>query len=319
MEFHDSWFFIGIFVFIFLIWIAIGGPTHPIAFTGPSLAEPDVLGGGTYLSFPRARYGIGSSDVSLPGSSTGGGSLSNGPETSAPAPVGGIAFGEASPYRRIVSMSHSISNAGSSDPKNESIEIRITQDAEVPVDLSGWVLQSSVTGNTVAIPKGTEIPTSGTVNAEQDIVLTAGQRAIINTGQSPIGASFRENKCIGYFSTFQKFSPALPQNCPLPADELTSLYGPYYIRDARCIDFVNKLSRCQVTLTPPAGATSACQSFVTKYLNYNGCLSAHQSDTDLNGNTWRVYLGRSTSMWRTRHEVVKLLDKTGKTVDAFSY
>ena len=71
MEFHDAWFFIGVFVFIFLIWIATGGPLHPIAFTGPKLALPGALGGGTYLSLPRAPYGVGGSNISLPGSSSG--------------------------------------------------------------------------------------------------------------------------------------------------------------------------------------------------------------------------------------------------------
>src|SRR5665811_2252287 len=82
MEMHDAWFFIGIFVFIFLIWIATGGPLHPIAFTGPHLAEPQELGGGTYLQFPRAAFGVGGTNISLPGSSNGGGSV----QTSTEAP-----------------------------------------------------------------------------------------------------------------------------------------------------------------------------------------------------------------------------------------
>jgi len=318
---HDAWFFIGVFVFIFLIWIATGGPLHPIAFTGPSLALPGQLGGGTYLSLPRAPYGIGgSSDVSLPGSSDGGGSNGSGSsENSLPIFVGGSVFGTPSTYRGIVSMNHYISGAGSKDPKNEYLEIRVASDSNVPVDLSEWVLASDASGASIAIPKGTEVPTSGIVNAAQDIVLNPGDRAIIISGQSPIGASFRENKCIGYFSTFQNFSPSLPQNCPTPNDELAANYGGGYIRDAACIDYVNKLSRCQVTLTPPVGASSACQSFLVKYLNYNGCMDAHRNDADFKGTTWRIYLGRSTPMWRTQHELVKLLDVKGNTVDAFSY
>ena len=316
-DMHDAWFFVGIFVFIFLLWIVTGGPLHPIAFTGPKLAQPGVLGGGTYLSLPRAPFGIGGTNVSLPGSSSGGGSVS-GSEASLPVITGGV-FGAPSLYRSIVRMSHYVSSASSADPKNEYIEISIAQNAGVPVDLTGWSLSSAATGNTASIPKGTEVPTSGVVNAAQDIVLAPGARAILISGQSPIGASFRENKCIGYFSTFQKFSPSLPQNCPVPSDDLISFYGSDYIRDPFCIDQVNQISRCQVTLTPPNGMSNACQSFVVKYLNYNGCVDAHKNDTDFAGNTWRIYLGRTNSMWRTKHEVVKLLDINGKTVDAFSY
>ncbi|HVB20289.1 MAG TPA: hypothetical protein VNF51_03385 [Candidatus Paceibacterota bacterium] len=317
MEMHDAWFFIGIFVFIFLIWIATGGPLHPISFSGPSLALPDELGGGTYLSFPRAISGIGSSDVSLPGSSSGE-SVSGSFGSSIPSSLAGVAFGEVSPYHGIVSMDHYVSGAGSSDPGNEYISIRVASNAGVPVDLSGWTLESDASGNASTIPKGTSIPTSGIVNPVQDIVLTPGEQAIVISGQSPIGASFQENKCIGYFSTFQNFSPPLPQNCPLSTSEIASYY-PDYIRDAACIDYVNTLSRCQVALTPPSDVSGVCQSFLVTYLNYNGCVDAHRNDADFLGDTWRVYLGRSNSMWRTSNEVVKLLDASGKTVDAFSY
>ncbi|MFZ2167995.1 MAG: hypothetical protein WAV50_03990 [Minisyncoccia bacterium] len=316
-DMHDAWFFIGIFVFIFIIWVATGGPNHPLAFTGPSLSVPRPLGTGTYLSFPRSPFGIGGTNISLPGSSNGGGAIGGG--ESVPSLVGGMTFGEASPYRGIVSLNHYVSSAGAADPRNEYLELSISQNASVPVDITGWTLQSDATGNAITIPRGTEVPTSGTVNAVQNIVLTAGTRAMLISGQSPIGGSFRENKCIGYFSSFQKFSPSLPQNCPTPSDELVSNYGAGYIRDATCIDYVNKLSRCQVALTPPVTLSGTCQSFLVKYLNYNGCVEAHQKDADFAGNTWRVHLGRSNSMWRTQHEIVKLLDRDGKTVDAFSY
>lgn len=241
---HDAWYFIGVFIFIFLVWAATGGPTHPIAFTGPTLAQPGVLGGGTYLSLPKSPFSIGGSQVTLPGSS-GGGSVpsSHGSGSSLPSLPGGLAFGEASPYRDIVWLNHSVSGAGSSDPANESVDISVSQNAGVPIDLSGWSLESDASGASARIPQGTEVPTSGIVNPIQDIVLSPGDRATIISGQSPIGASFRENKCIGYFGTFQHFSPSLPGNCPAPSDELLSHYGPDYIRDPSCISYASTLSR----------------------------------------------------------------------------
>ncbi len=316
---HDAWFFIGVFVFIFLIWISTGGPLHPISFTGPKLALPQELGGGTYLQFPRAPFTIGHSSVYLNSSSNYSGN--SGPRTTLPVPtfVGGSLFGTPSIYRDLVYMNHSVSGAGSQNPGNEYLQISIGQNAGVPVDISEWRLSSDASGNSVAIPKGTEVPTSGVVNAAQDIVLAPGTRAIIISGQSPIGASFRENKCIGYFGNFQTFYPSLPLNCPAPSDELSSFYGPNYIRDSFCIDYMNTLPRCQAALTPPLGASNACQNFMLKYLNYNGCVDAHKNDADFLGNTWHIYLGRTNSMWRTKNELVKLLDVNGKTVDAFSY
>jgi hypothetical protein len=312
---HDAWFFIGVFVFIFLIWIATGGPLHPLAFSGPSLQKPGILGGGTYLSLPRAPYGVGDTQVILPGS-TGGGSVGSG--GSIPTIGSGGSFGTPSPFRGLVHLRRGVQGAGTNDPKREYIEITIAQNAGVPINLSEWRLVSDVSGNSSGIPRGTEVPISGTINARENLVLSPGDRAIVSSGVSPIGASFRENKCIGYFSSFQTFYPALPQHCPTPQNELEDRYTDY-ARDVACVDYVRTLPRCRVTLSPPTSVSSSCQNFVVTYFNYNGCMTAHRSDADFKGKVWRVYLGRSTPMWRTRQEIVKLLDSNGKTVDAFSY
>lgn len=316
---HDAWFFVGVFVFIFIIWVATGGPLHQISFTGPQLALPDKLGGGTYISFPRAPFGIGTSNVSLPGSS-GGGSVQNNTGTSAyPRTDTGGVFGLASPYQNIVTMNHYVSSASSSDPASEYIEISVAQNASQSVKITGWALESEATYNAELIPKGTRVPASGVVNATEDIVLDPGNRAIIISGKSPVGASFRENKCIGYFGSFQKFSPSLPQNCPSPSNELSSFYGTPYIHDPSCIDYADTLPRCQVALTQTTHLSDTCQSFLETRLNYNGCVNTHKADSDFNGTTWHIYLGREDHLWRARHEIVKLLDDRGKTVDTFSY
>ncbi|MDP2655844.1 MAG: hypothetical protein Q8P17_05025 [bacterium] len=314
MEMHDAWFFIGVFVFIFLIWIATGGPLHPIAFTGPSLAEPQELGGGTYLQFPRAPFGVNGTNISLPGSSNGGGNV----QTTSSYSSGGGSFSPPSAYSNIVSMGHYVSNASSSDPKSEYVEISVAQNASQSVKITGWTLESGATYKAELIPKGTRVPSSGVVNAVEDIILEPGERALIISGESPVGASFRENKCIGYLSAFQKFSPSLPQNCPPASDELSSSYKPY-IHDPSCIDYVDTLSRCQVPLTQTSRLTDSCQSFLETHLNYNGCINNHRNDSNFDGTTWRIYLGRTRPLWRARHEIVKLLDDRGKTVDMFTY
>lgn len=314
---HDAWLFIGVFVFIFLIWAATGGPLHPISFTGPRLAQPEELGGGIYLQFPRAPFALGTSNVVLRdvGESVSYGDAS---DTSVPSFVGGSTFGAPSPYRGIVGMSRYVSGAGSANSKNEYLEISVTQNS-VPINLSEWIFASDASGKMARVPQGTEVPRSGVVNAVEDIILAPGDRAIINSGQSPIGASFKENKCMGYFSNFQTFHPSLPQNCPIPSDELEQFYGPGYIRDASCIEYVKRVPRCQVTLSPPVGLSNSCQNFLVEYLHYNGCVNAHKNDRDFLSKTWRIYLGRTEPLWRTKYELVKLLDVNGKTVDAFSY
>lgn len=312
---HDAWFFIGIFVFIFLVWVATGGPLHPISFTGPALPQPEELGGGTYFQLPRAPFSIGSPRVTLPGSSSG----YNSGQYSPLSPVYGITFGTPSAYQNVFLMQRNISNASSSNPSNEYLQFSLSQNAPFPVSISGWKLYSEATGHSAIIPSGTKTMTSGAVNPPEYITLAPGERAIVTSGRSPVGASFRENKCTGFLNTYQQFYPPLPRNCPDPAQELELFYGSDYIRDSSCLNYVRKLSRCETVLFPPKSISSTCKKFVSKHLNYNACVAAHKDDTDFNGTVWRIYLGQSRSLWRASYEVVKLIDYTGKTVGQFTY
>lgn len=317
---HDAWFFIGVFVFIFLVWIAAGGPMNAISFTGPRLALPEELGGGSYLQFPRSGGGGGSRNVSLPGSTGNTSGTKNTGTYSIPVSGGTISvFGVPSPYQNLVRLNRYVSSASSSDPKREYVEISLAQNASEGVNITGWYLESGATGKAELIPKGTRRPTSGVVNASDDIVLMPGERALIISGESPVGASFRENKCTGYFADFQSFSPSLPKNCPSPASELATYYGKPYIHDPACIEFVNRVPRCSVPLDGTSNLTINCKDFLEDHFNYNGCVKYHGNDSDFSGTTWRIYLGRDTHMWRSKYEIVRLHDKTGKTVDLFGY
>src|SRR5512133_839103 len=102
---HDAFFFIGIFAFIFLIWIATGGTSHSLSFTGPTLALPGALGGGTYITLPKANFGVGSLDAS-------GGMSSDGFPITSTSTFEGIAFGTPSSYRGIVTLGGAVSGAG---------------------------------------------------------------------------------------------------------------------------------------------------------------------------------------------------------------
>lgn len=310
---HDAWFFVGIFAFIFLIWIATGGPTHTIAFTGPSLSQPQELGGGTYLGLPRAPFGIKSSSISS------GGSRDSATNYKPIIDLSGVAFGDPSPYRGDIILSKQVSGASSTNARREYLRLSASRSLASPMNISGWKITSEATGKTGKIPQGAEVPTGGRVNSISNIVLSPGDRAYINTGGPLIGVSFKENKCTGYFAQYQDFIPSLSKNCPTPKSEFEEFYGPYYIRDESCIKYVNSLSRCTTVLYTPRELSSACKAFVKKYLNYNGCVAAHRNDDDFYSNTWRIYLGYSDALWRSKNEVIKLLDLNSKTVSAISY
>lgn len=324
----DAYFFIGLFAFIFIIWVTAGGPSKPLSFAGPFLTTNIASNGISYkgsgipstpaVDFSLTRNGysktqrFNSISQQVNNISTKVNSLSKKVSRT-------VAFGPPSPYRGKVFMYHYVSNPGTSNPNKEHLTLRVATNVQSSIDISGWKIKSGATGVAASIPLGTKVPRSGIINPIQPIVLQPGDMAIISSGRSPIGASFLENTCTGYFTQYQSFSPTLPRVCPIPYNELKKFYGQNYIRDSRCINYVRTINRCTTSITPPVGVTSACAAFLVNHLNYNGCVSAHENDSNFKETTWRVYLGRNKSMWRKRYEVVKLLDSNGKTVDMFSY
>jgi hypothetical protein len=312
---QDAWFFIGVFIFIFIIWIATGGPFRSLSFSVPEFPKPTatVAVRETSIGLPQAPFVV--SDPSVSGSSyRDTDSYASDPDA---LPVlNGITFGPPSSYRGVVTLSNYVSNASST---KEYLELSVSDRAASPINITNWQVVSETTGKSARIPQGTPVPTSGIVNRLYDIFVAPGERAVITTGRSPIGVSFRENVCTGYFSTFQTFSPPLPQNCPDPMDELKKYYGPFYFRDTSCVEYVESLPRCETVLFPQKSVSKTCKNFVVEHLNYNGCVRTHQTDPDFAGDTWRIFLSRTKPLWRARYEIIKLWDLNGKTVDAFSY
>ncbi len=324
----DAVFFVGFFAFIFVLWLISGGPTRPISFAGPVLHTTVSYGGTTSSNsrLPHIHYRYNSAQKSKTQNTDNRQieqklSTINTQISNLSKEVGkNVAFGIASPYRGDVTLNHYISGAGSSNPDREYIILRVSESASSPVTISGWRLESGTTGKAAIIPKGTKIPRSGIVNPSMPIVINPGEEAIISSGQSPIGASFQENICTGYFTQYQSFYPSMPLVCPIPKKELERNYQPQpYSRDLTCITYVQHIRRCTLAATIPSNLTTSCSIFLTDYINYNGCVTAHQNNIGFLGNTWRIYLGRTSSMWRKRYETVILRDAKGRTVDMFSY
>lgn len=314
---HDAWFFVGVFAFIFLIWIATGGPARPLSWSGPTLAQPEELGGGTYLGLPRAPFTIGNADVTLPSSSN---TRSYKPFSVFGSTVGGLPFGTPSPYRESIRLNGYVSSASSTSARKEYLRFDVATSAPAPVAITGWRLTSEITDNTARIPDGSPVPRLGTVNARQPIVLSPGERAIVHTGRSPIGVSFRENVCSGYLDEFQAFTPSLPKACPTALEEFERIYGPYYVRDTSCIEYLKTINRCEtVTYVSRRKIAAVCRDFALKNLNYNSCVASHRDEATFPGKTWHIYLNQEDSLWRARGEIIKLFDVDMKTVGAFAY
>ncbi len=223
-------------------------------------------------------------------------------------------WGTVSPYKDQVYLQQS--NTSDTDPDSEYITLSVAAGITAPISISGWTIQSYVTGLSATLPQGTRLPKNKSVG---NIALEAGESVFLITGESPIGVSFHENICTGYFAEFQTFSPPLEWQCPSPLEEMR-VFGGIEVTDDSCYTFVGQQSSCQtVPSTRGANLSSACVAFVQQDLTYQGCVANHQYDPHFYTGSWRIYLSREKELWRMEREVIRLIDAEGRTVSVLEY
>lgn len=221
--------------------------------------------------------------------------------------------GTPSPYQGVVTLAI----AGATDSgSNEYVEIDGHGKA---VNVSGWSLVSTLTGKRGVIPQAADPFVLGALNRVLPVMLGSGDSAIIATGVSPVGVSFRESSCTGYLAQMQEFTPQLDNSCPAPSDILPANEQNYQTYGTDCVDYVASIPSCEFPAQMPSSLSANCRAFVQNNLSYNGCVSAHQSDIDFKRPTWRLYLASGVDLWSDRHDVIKLLDDQGRVVDAVQY
>ena len=203
--------------------------------------------------------------------------------------------------------------ARESDPQKQFIEIKASSQNDRPIRITGWSLTGK-NGLDIKIGQGAYLPYSAQVNPQQDIFLQKGETAVIVTGESPIGTSFRLNKCTGYFSQFQIFYPSLPRDCPQPGDENL----PLNLND-QCLDYLDRIPRCEMKISIPPGLSNACQTYINDKINYKTCVEIHKNDSDFYQSEWRIYLGRREALWKKERETIILQDENKKIIDWVSY
>jgi|SRR3989344_9104913 len=87
------------------------------------------------------------------------------------------------------------------DPKGEKVFV-----------VSGWKIKTSE--DQYILPEAANLPMQGKINEVAPVVISVPTRIRISWKHSPIGVSFRENKCTGLLAYFQKFDPPLSPPCP---------------------------------------------------------------------------------------------------------
>jgi len=212
-----------------------------------------------------------------------------------------------------------IVGARESNPSSEYIRIvpNPTPSRLGPWNVSGLTVKSETTGKQETIPDASLLPVLGEVPELVKVAIGRNEAVVLNTGDSPIGISFKVNKCSGYLEQFQSYTPSLRQECPSATDEVNNAgLG----EDQGCSDFAKLVPKCNAVIDPlPSKMIPECKSLITKTLTYNGCVAKHKDDPDFYGDEWRIFLGRDTEMWKNRNEIIKLIDRNGEIIDAVTY
>lgn len=311
-----KWLLLGMILALILLWLWSGGWAL-IKQEVAALKNPiDILTGktsGTYqirLPFsPAIPQGPDISGLVQRGDSI------SGEDEGAPSQGVGSAYGVASPYQGQITLT--AAHALAHDPAHEYVVI--TSHASVPVDISGWVLQSMLTARRAVLPQAAAPFVGGTINRVSPILLSPGQAAIIASGASPVGVSFEENRCTGYLAQTQGFDPALSNACPSPLDSYPESFPADQAYGASCFAYMRTLPQCEYVTEVPASLSASCRTLIANEFSYNGCVSEHWRDGDFYLGTWRVYLGSGVELWDNTRDIIRLTDANGQTVDAITY
>ncbi|MDO8562033.1 MAG: hypothetical protein Q7S05_04390 [bacterium] len=202
----------------------------------------------------------------------------------------------------------------------EYIEIASVSQNTAPIDLAGWSLQSAYTGMRAYIPPAVSSFLAGAVNNVAPIQLAPGQGLILNSGVSPVGVSFRENSCSGYLGQMQLFTPALSTDCPSPASLLPLTPDNLRNYGQTCSDYLSSVPSCEAPLnTFPPEVSQNCRAFAQDNLSYNGCVLKNRYSPSFTRDVWRVFLNGNLELWQNGHDIIRLLDGSGRTVDVLTY
>jgi hypothetical protein len=157
------------------------------------------------------------------------------------------------------------------------------------------------------------------VNGVAPVRLLGDETIIVSTGASPVGVSFQESGCTGFLAQAQQFYPPLANACARASDLIPDTQENESRLGSECFNYMSTLPQCTFPTGMPATLSQSCKSAISNALSYNGCVRAYGSDARFGSNTWRLYLSSGVELWRNSHDVVRLLDAQGLTVDTLSY
>ncbi|MCA9363640.1 hypothetical protein KC727_00235 [Candidatus Kaiserbacteria bacterium] len=226
----------------------------------------------------------------------------------------------ASPYAENVTLHRGY--IGGTDPDYEYLILTLAHDANVPIAISDWYLESVVSDERVGLPLGVRVLSRPLDRASENVVLEPGSTAYLITGESPLHSSFRENRCTGYLAEEDTFYPSLYRSCPSAKNDMV-LYGNIALDNDRCYDYIESLYTCELPNDRDmsrARINHACERFVEDNLNYVGCVENHRSEPGFTKyGSWYIYLEKDETLWRSKREIIRLIDEHDRVVAILEY
>lgn len=223
-----------------------------------------------------------------------------------------------SPYAGSVIFLDQVENIKKSRPEQEYFILSVADTIDEPIEITGWKVYDHKEKTSYEIPDGKRIFGSFE-SPNRPIRVQGGDIAIVSSGISPTGFSFRVNKCSGFRSQFKQFTPPVKTDCPSPVDAFVADSSVPYT-DNRCYAFVNSLTTCETVTELPSGVTAACRRFLEKSINEQGCIDLHRNDQDFFLSEWRVFLGSKRSLWRNSdRNIIYLVDQNNLLVATLIY
>ena len=305
--------FVFIIIILAFVWLFTGGPLRPSSKSGWFLNKPQQKAAQETKKQTEEILGTKSSDPSKEAAQN----FSSRQSSSAKSKVQSSSS-QSSVRPDFATLKKR--RAKETNPDEEYLEIKADKKNKSSLKITGWKLKGK-TGLDVVIGKGASyIYASAASQPQEDIYLKPGEKAVIVTGKSSLGTSFKMNKCVGYFEQFHEFTPELDTECPLLRDDEPPAN---LINNDQCLDYIDRVSSCQTVVSIPYKysfkLSSSCQEYVTQNANYKTCLEKHKDDSDFYLPGWRIYLERSEELWKKKRETITLYDGKNNIIDSKSY
>ena len=221
-----------------------------------------------------------------------------------------------SPHVGSVIFLDRVSNIQETEPDREYFVLLVSNALSAPLTITGWKVLDRQSGVLYTLPRGVKV--FGSDDVSLPISVYSGDRIFVSSGYSPVNTSFQVNKCSGYRSQFEDFTPTIKTACSDPLQDFSD-YGDVPFSDAVCYSTVSSLSPCSAVHTIPSGVTTQCRIFLQDVLTEKGCVSRHRNDPDFFTGEWRLFLKSDREIWKNRDNVLYLLDENDFLVATLVY